>query len=152
MEHRRERQLMNTSDRFGGRGELRGEQRAHVRVDVEAAGRLVWRDARGTTRFNSVVIRDVSETGAYVESVSGTPIPLYRLVTLQAEPTPSSETLPPLLRQGKVLSAVYRVSPTRPSTGAPSGYGLRLLVEPRRRPGAAAVPVPTDAVFAEATA
>lgn len=143
---------MNTTETMGGRSGLRGEQRAHVRVDVEAAGRLVWRDARGTTRFNSVVIRDVSETGAYVESVSGTPIPLYRLVSLQAEPTPSSAALPSFLRQGKVLSAVYRVSPTRPSSGAPAGYGLRLLVEPRRRPMPAPLPLPALAVFAEATA
>lgn len=142
---------MNTTQRIGERGGLRGEQRAHVRVDVEAAGRLVWRDARGTTRFNSVVIRDVSETGAYVESISGAPIPLYRLVTLQAEPTPSLEALPAFLRQGKVLSAVYRVSPMRPSTGAPSGYGLRLLVEPRRRGASAPLPA-AEPAFVEATA
>lgn len=143
--------IMESSNRRDG---LRGEQRAHVRIDVEAAGRLVWRDARGSTRFNSVVIRDVSETGAYVESLSGTPIPLYRLVTLQAEPTPSSSTLPRLLREGKVLSAVYRVSPVRPSTGTPAGYGLRLLVEPRRRGVStpSQVPAPEDAVLAEATA
>jgi hypothetical protein len=30
-----------------------------------------------------------------------------------------------------VLSAVYRVGPCEPSTGAPSGYALRLLVDPR---------------------
>lgn len=144
---------MHTIEMDSRRTGLRGEQRAHARVDVEAAGRLVWRDSRGTTRFNSVVIRDVSAAGAYVESVSGTPIPLYRLVTLQAEPTPSSDTLPAFLRQGKVLSAVYRVSPTRPSTGAPAGYGLRLLVEPRRRGLAAPVPAAApDAILAEATA
>ncbi|MBP1633632.1 MAG: hypothetical protein H6Q10_206 [Acidobacteria bacterium] len=145
---------MNITGTFGTVGKLREEQRAHARMDVEAAGRLVWRDGRGTARFNSVVIRDVSETGAYVESVSGTPIPLYRLVTLQAEPTPASRMLPPFLRQAKVLSAVYRVGPTRPATGAPAGYGLRLLTEPHRRrlaadPATVADPV---ALFAEATA
>ena len=31
--------------------------------------------------------------------------------------------------QGKVLSAVYRVGPYKTSTGTPSGYALRLLVE-----------------------
>ena len=142
---------MDTTQMIGRPGRLRGEQRAHARIDVEAAGRLVWLDGRGTARFNSVVIRDVSETGAYVESVSGAPIPLYRLVTLQAEPTPSSESLPSFLRRGKVLSAVYRVSPTRPATGAPAGYGLRLLLEPRLR----AVPAPapsTEALLDEATA
>jgi hypothetical protein len=30
-----------------------------------------------------------------------------------------------------VLSAVYRVGPCEPATGAPSGYALRLLVDPR---------------------
>ncbi len=143
--------MMDTTQRFGQPGGHAGEQRAHTRIDVQAAGRLVWRDGRGTARFNSVVIRDVSETGAYVESVSGSPIPLYRLVTLQAEPTASAESLPSFLRRGKVLSAVYRVGPTRPSTGTPAGYGLRLLIEPRL----CAVPKPApraEAALTEATA
>ena len=56
-----------------GRCSQRRPGRAAVtaRGVARRAGRLVWKDARGTTRFNSVVIRDVSETGAYVESVSG---------------------------------------------------------------------------------
>jgi hypothetical protein len=79
-----------------------------------------------------VLIRDVSELGAYVECVSGTPIPLHRLVFLQAErEVPGHADLPAPLRQGRVLSAVYRVGPPQPSTGIPQGYGLRLLVEPR---------------------
>jgi hypothetical protein len=109
-------------------------QRQSERRALAVAGRIVWKDARGTTRFNSVLIRDISETGAYVESLSGTPIPLYRLVSLQAERSQAAEPmLPAVLRQGRVLSAVYRVGPSRPATGAPEGYGLRLLVEPRRR-------------------
>ena len=40
--------------------------------------------------------------------------------------------LPPPLRDGRVLSAVYRVGPCEPTTGTPSGYALRLLVEPSR--------------------
>jgi hypothetical protein len=109
------------------------EQRESERQSLAVAGRLVWKDSRGTTRFNSVVIRDVSDTGAYVESISGAPIPLYRLVSLQAEPGAEAETLPACLRRGKVLSAVYRVGPSRPGTGAPEGYALRLLVEPSSR-------------------
>jgi len=108
------------------------------RQPVNLAARLVWKDARGTTRFNTVVIRDVSETGAYVENMGGAVIPLYRLVTLQAERTQvTGERLPAVLRQGKLLSAVYRVAPARPATGTPEGYALRLLVEPHRRQMAA---------------
>src|SRR5512133_532464 len=116
------------------------EQRRTARQVLGVPGRLVWKDARGATRFNSVVIRDVSETGAYVESVSGVAIPLYRLVSLQAERDVEAEMLPSQLRQGRVLSAVYRVGPASRATGAPEGYALRLLVEPRRRPAAAPVP------------
>jgi hypothetical protein len=114
--------------------ETRQEQREHERRALTVAGRLVWKDARGATRFNTVVIRDISESGAYVENVSGSPIPLYRLVSLQAERSAESGQLPASLRSGRVLSAVYRVGPTAPSTGLPAGYALRLLVEPRRRP------------------
>lgn len=108
------------------------EQRESERQPLAVSGRLVWKDARGTTRFNSVVIRDISDTGAYVEAVSGSSIPLYRLVSLQAEHNPEPDVLPACLRRGKVLSAVYRVGPSRPATGTPAGYGLRLLVEPGR--------------------
>jgi hypothetical protein len=38
--------------------------------------------------------------------------------------------LPARLREGRVLSAVWRVAPCRRSTGTPSGYALRFLVEP----------------------
>ena len=129
--------------------EIPGEQRVHERKAVGVAGRVVWRDARGTTRFNSVVIRDLSETGAYIENVSGSAIPLFRLVSLQAERTDQADALPAALKHGKVLSAVYRQGPSRPATGTPEGYGLRLLVEPRRRAGVAPV---SHALMALATA
>jgi len=109
------------------------EKRECERQALAVAGRLVWKDSRGTTRFNSVIIRDVSETGAYVESLSGAQIPLYRLVSLQAEHGVDDDALPACLRRGKVLSAVYRVGPSRQATGAPQGYALRLLVEPPSR-------------------
>lgn len=126
------------------------EQRRTVRQTLGVPGRLVWKDARGATRFNSVVIRNVSETGAYVESLSGVAIPLYRLVSLQTERDVEAERLPAQLRQGRVLSAIYRVGPASRATGAPEGYGLRLLLEPRRRPAA---PLPAMAgQFAGATA
>jgi hypothetical protein len=131
--------------------ETTSEQRVSERQAIGVAGRVVWKDARGTTRFNSVMIRDVSETGAYIENVSGSAIPMYRLVTLQAERSDRSDTLPAMLRQGKVLSAVYRIGPMRSATGSPEGYGLRLLVEPKRRGASAPAPAPRR-VMALATA
>jgi uncharacterized protein (UPF0248 family) len=110
----------------------RRDQRSWERRRTSLPGRLVWRDARSATRFATVLIRNVSELGAYVECVSGTPIPLHRLVFLQAErEVPGHADLPGALKQGRVLSAVYRVGPPHASTGVPEGYGLRLLVEPR---------------------
>jgi hypothetical protein len=139
---------MNSTAAMLMSSQVMGEQRVSVRRALGVAGRVVWKDARGTTRFNSVVIRNLSETGAYVESVSGSAIPLFRVVSLQAERVDPSDGLPPMLKQGKVLSAVYRVGPSRPATGTPEGYGLRLLVEPRRR---VAAPLPHP-VMAFATA
>jgi hypothetical protein len=107
----------------------------------------VWRDVRNTTRFATVLIRNVSELGAYVECVSGTPIPLHRLVFLQAEhDVPGHGDLPDPLRQGRVLSAVYRIAPSQPSTGIPQGYALRLLVESRPRRTAVAGARRTDSM------
>jgi hypothetical protein len=61
-------------------------------------------------------------------------IPLYRLVHVQIEREGREHAeVPEVLREGKVLSAVYRVGPFRRSTGAPEGYALRLLVEPQRQ-------------------
>ena len=129
--------------------EISSDQRSSARQPLGITGRVVWKDGRGTTRFNSVVIRDLSDTGAYIESVSGSAIPLFRLVSLQVERAEQTETLPTTLKNGRVLSAVYRVGPSRQATGVPEGYGLRLLVEPRRR--AAVNPAPRP-VFAFATA
>jgi hypothetical protein len=126
------------------------EQRLTFRRQLGVPGRLVWKDARGTTRFNSVVIQDVSETGAYVESVSGAAIPLFRLVSLQAEREVEADLLPAWLRRGRVPSAVFRVGPANRATGAPVGYGLRLLLEPKGR--LVAPPSFTSVEFAEATA
>ena len=96
-------------------------------------GRLTWRDGSGTLRFVSVLTRDVSDVDAFVECQVPASIPLYRLVHFQIERS-ARETmdLPPVLKQGKVLSAVYRVGPYRSATGTPQGYALRLLIEPGR--------------------
>jgi hypothetical protein len=101
------------------------------RQPIVLPGRVTWKDARGTTRFASVVTRDVSETGVFIEWSESTSIPLYRLVTFQLErDARNADGLPVALRVGKVLSAVYRAGQFQKSTGTPEGYGLRLLVEP----------------------
>jgi hypothetical protein len=83
-------------------------------------------------RFASVMTRNVSDEGVYLECRGGEPIPLFRLVYLQLEREGREVAeLPSALKDGRVLSAVYRVGPCEPATGAPSGYALRLLVDPR---------------------
>ena len=100
------------------------------RRKVSVPARLTWRDASGTLRFVSVLMRDVSDVDAFVECQVPASIPLYRLVHFQVErPARDGQDLPAALREGKVLSAVYRVGPYKTSTGTPSGYALRLLVE-----------------------
>lgn len=115
------------------------ERRATKRHRIGVPGRIIWRDSRGTVRFSSVVTRDVSEHAAYVECLSGPPIPLYRLVYLQLDRSVRGfDVLPAAMRLGRVLSAVYRVGGVSDVTGLPDGYALRLLVEPRHL--AAAMP------------
>lgn len=103
------------------------------RRKISVPGRLTWRDGSGTLRFVSVLTRDVSDVDAFVECQVPASIPLYRLVHFQIERSAREcMDLPPVLKQGKVLSAVYRVGPYRSATGTPQGYALRLLVEPGR--------------------
>jgi hypothetical protein len=93
--------------------------------------RLMWKDASGATRFTSVLTREIHDDGVVVECESPVALPLYRLVHLQVEKTArESSALPRVLRDGRVLSAVWRVGPRRPSTGTPDGYALRFMVEP----------------------
>jgi hypothetical protein len=93
--------------------------------------RLTWKDQRGTTRFATVVARNVSDFGVYVECASPVSIPLFRLVQFQLErDVRDGDVLPDTLQQGRVLSAVYRVSP--PSASQAQGLALRLMVDPRR--------------------
>ncbi len=110
---------------------LGGVPRSSERRAVTVPARLVWKDATGAVRFASVVTRDVSDAGVFVECDAAAAIPLYRLVHLQVErSTNGMESLPMRLREGRVLSAVWRVAPCRKSTGTPSGYALRFLVDP----------------------
>ena len=104
--------------------------RIGARRKVRVPGRLTWRDSSGTLRFVSVMTCDVSDLDAFVECQVPASIPLYRLVHFQVErPARDGKDLPAALREGKVLSAVYRVGPYKTSSGTPSGYALRLLVE-----------------------
>src|SRR5262245_24472079 len=106
--------------------DMRAERRPLV-----LPGRVTWKDARGTTRFASVVTRDVSDSGVYIEWNESTAIPLYRMVSFQIErDVRNLEGVPYALRTGRVLSVVYRQGDFQRSTGTPSGYGLRLMVEP----------------------
>jgi hypothetical protein len=109
-----------------------GDKRTSERRMVTLPARLTWKDQRGATRFASVMTRDVSEVGVYVECRSSVPIPLYRLVQFQLErEVRDSDNLPYALRQGRILSAVYRVSPGN-AHGRPQGLALRLMVDPKR--------------------
>ena len=117
-------------------------QNDHARLTerrpVALPARLVWRDQRGTERFASVTARNVSEQGVYVECQSAVSIPMYRLVQFQLErEVRDADALPEALRRGRVLSAVYRVTPAT-SAGNPQGLALRLMVEPHRRQNVAA--------------
>jgi hypothetical protein len=122
-------------------------KRSSERVAITVPARITWKDASGAVRFASVMTRDVSDAGVFVECEAGAAIPLYRLVHLQVERSLGVNTqLPTKLREGRVLSAVWRVAPCRRSTGTPSGYALRFLVDPQA--GAAQVAAKTIAAVA----
>jgi hypothetical protein len=107
-------------------------RRSADRVRVSLPARLTWKDASGAVRFASVMTRDISNAGIFVEPESAATIPLYRLVHVQLErDARESAGIPERLRQGRVLTAVWRVADCRRSTGTPGGYALRFLVEPR---------------------
>jgi len=102
------------------------------RLAISVPARITWKDASGAVRFASVMTTNVSDAGVFVECDAGAAIPLYRLVHLQVERSANvSQQLPSRLREGRVLSAVWRVAPCRRSTGTPSGYALRFLVDPQ---------------------
>lgn len=102
-------------------------QRTTSRQRVALSARLTWKDQGGTTRFASVVTRDISESGAFVECTSAAPIPLFRLVHVQLE-TPGAAGTP--LAEGRVLAAVWRIERHASANGSPAGYGLRFMIDP----------------------
>lgn len=112
----------------------RGEKRSGERRRVQVPGQIVWKDQRGQTHMAAVVTRDVSEHGVSIECRSGLSIPMYRLVYFQIDRLARSRAdLPPALRKQNVLSAVFRVGASSETTGTPTEYALRLLVEPQAR-------------------
>jgi hypothetical protein len=120
------------TDRPTSNAQPSSNKRASERRTVAMPARLTWKDQRGTVRFASVVTRDISDYGVYVESQSVVALPLYRLVQLQLERgAVHNDALPEALRQGRILSAVYRITPPTPS-GRKQGFALRLMVDPKR--------------------
>jgi hypothetical protein len=114
------------------------DQRSGARRNIDIPARLTWKDQRGMPRFASVIARNVSEYGVYVECQSAVSIPMFRLVHFQFErDVRDGDGLPASLRSGRVLSAVYRVSPGSTS-GRPQGLALRLMIDPRQRASSAA--------------
>ena len=109
---------------------LRTDKRTTERRAVSLPARLTWKDARGTMRFASGIARNVSELGVYIECPTPVSIPLYRLVQVQIERDGlASNAIPPALLRGRVLSAVYRISPA--SLTKRQGLALRLMLDPR---------------------
>jgi hypothetical protein len=106
-------------------------QRTSERRPLNLPARLTWKDQRGATRFASVVTRNVSDVGVYVECLSPFSIPLFKLVQFQLErDAREAEAVP--FKQGRILSAVYRVNHATAS-GSRQGLALRLMVDPKRR-------------------
>ena len=59
------------------------ELRTTERMELNVPARLTWKDKRGVQRFASVVTRNVSDYGVYVECRSAVSIPMFRLVQFQ---------------------------------------------------------------------
>lgn len=105
-------------------------QRTSERKAVAVPARLTWRDTSGAVRFASVMTRDISAAGVFVEADQATNIPLFRLVHVQLEREGKDRAeIPEVLRQGRLLAAVWRVGSCRRSTGTPEGYALRFLLD-----------------------
>jgi len=122
----------------------KSSQRSAERRQIALPARLTWKDSRGATRFASVITRDVSQFGVFVECQSAVVIPLYRLVQFQLErDVRESDPLPASLRKGRVLGAVYRVT-SATASGTRQGLALRLMVDPKQQPA--------EVVHARATA
>jgi hypothetical protein len=107
----------------------RENTRCTTRLSLSLPARITWKDRLGATHIATVVTRNVSEFGVYVECLSPVSIPLYRLVQFQLEQGRLPDLLPSSLRRARIPAAVYRVSQTLES--GRWGLALRLIVEPR---------------------
>ena len=105
--------------------------RSVERRPVALPARLTWKDQRGATRFATVVARNVSDFGVYVECQSPVSIPLYRLVQFQLERDVYDGNLPGSLQTAR-SRALGRLSCVSAVVVAASGSG----VEADDRPGA----------------
>ena len=110
----------------------RTDKRSAERHRIQVPGQIVWKDQRGQTHMAAVVTRDVSDHGVSIECRTGLSIPMYRLVYFQIDRLARNRAdLPATLRKANVLSAVFRVGASNETTGTPTEYALRLLVEPQ---------------------
>lgn len=110
-------------------------QRTTSRQRVALPARLTWKDQGGAVRFASVVTRDLSDGGAFVECPSAAPLPLFRLVHLQLE-SGAAGSAHPLVKE-RVLAAVWRVERAG-AGGSAQGYALRFMLDPAQREAVAA--------------
>ena len=100
------------------------QTRVGHRRKVSVPARLTWRDASGTLRFVSVLMRDVSEVDAFVECQVPASIPLYRLVHFQVErPSRDGQDLPASLQTPAAQTpTATQATPAAPRAAA-SGRG-----------------------------
>ena len=129
-------------------------RRSTPRTPVTLPARLTWKDQRGSDRFASVIIRDISDTGVFVELASPVSINVFRLAQVQIErDVRESDAVPQAFRQGRLMAAVYRVRPAT-RAGGKQGIALRLLVPPTRveREGRTIADTALPATGAEVTA
>jgi hypothetical protein len=125
---------------------LKAVPRRAERRPLALPGRVTWKDSRGATRFATVMTRNVSDSGVFIEWTEPTSIPIFRIVNFQLEREARNiEGIPMALRAGKVMTVVYRRGSFRKSTGTPEGYGLRMLIEPAMGMAISAEPVEATA-------
>ena len=113
-------------------------KRSSERLAITVPARITWKDASGAVRFR------VGDDARHqrrrrvrgMRSRRGHPALSARAPAGRALARRRTTSCRRSLREGRVLSAVWRVAPCRRSTGTPSGYALRFLVDPQVSGGA----------------